>query len=146
MRIVVDTNIIFSALINDKGKIGELLLNKPGDIQFFSPDFLLEELEFHAEKTLKITGYSFEEYIQIKSFAIRNITFIDSFNVSPKNRELAYQMVKDVDEKDTSFLALTLEIDGVLWTGDKKLIKGLQNKNYDKTVTTAILYNKYFEL
>ena len=47
---------------------------------------------------------------------------------------------------DTSFLALNLEAGGVLWTGDKKLIKGLQNKKYQDVITTDVLYAQYFGL
>ena len=144
MKIVVDTNIVFSAIISDKGKIGELLLNKPLDLYFLSPIFLLDELNNHIGKILSITGYSEAEFQQIKFLAIRNIEFIDSKDISKQNWELSYQLLKDVDENDTSFLALNLEINGFLWTGDKKLIKGLENKNYNKTVTTDMLYAKYF--
>jgi len=144
VKIVVDTNIVFSAIISDKGKIGELLLNKPLDLYFLSPIFLLDELNNHIGKILSITGYSEAEFQQIKFLAIRNIEFIDSKDISKQNWELSYQLLKDVDENDTSFLALNLEINGFLWTGDKKLIKGLENKNYNKTVTTDMLYAKYF--
>jgi predicted nucleic acid-binding protein len=129
VNIVVDTNIVFSAIIYDKGKIGELLLNKPGGIHFLSPDFLLEELNNHTQKLLSLTGYSEIEYQQIKAFVTKNIEFIDSTKINKDCWHTSYQILKDIDEKDTSFLALNLELKGVLWTGDKKLIKGLQNKN-----------------
>ena len=145
MKLVVDTNIIFSAIISDKGKIGELLLNKPNDIHLFSPKFLLEELDVHVQKILSITRYSDFEYRQVKSFVIQHINFVNSESISKEHWSASYQLLKDVDEKDISFLALNLEIDGFLWTGDKKLIKGLQNNGYNKIVTTDALYTKYFE-
>lgn len=145
MKLVVDTNIIFSAIISDKGKIGELLLNKPGDLKFFTPIFLLEELDNHIGRILSITGYSKTEYEQIKSLVTRNIEFVNATKISKKNWDTAYQLLKDVDEDDIWFLALSLEIDGFLWTGDKKLIKGLSKNNYNKIFTTDMLYTKYFE-
>ena len=39
MKIVVDTNIIFSAILNTNGKIGDLLLNSDDVFQFYSPDY-----------------------------------------------------------------------------------------------------------
>jgi len=30
------------------------------------------------------------------------------------------------------FVALTLQADGYLWTGDRKLIKGLRTKGFDR--------------
>ncbi len=114
MKLVVDTNIVFSAIISDKGKIGELLLNKPGDIQFSSPLFLLEELDIHTEKILSITGYTITEYQQIKSLIVKHIEFIDSIKINKINWEKSYQILKNIDEKDVVFLALNLEINGFL--------------------------------
>lgn len=144
MKLVVDTNIVFSAIISDKGKIGELLLNKPNDIQFLAPYFLLDELDTHIEKLLSVTGYTLSEYQQIKSFIIKPIEFIALTKISKESWEKSYQLLNDIDEKDISFLALNLDINGQLWTGDKKLIRGLQSKYYDKIVTTDMLYTQYF--
>ncbi len=145
MKLIVDTNIVFSAIISDKGKIGELLLNKPGGLHFLSPLFLLNELENHAEKILSITGYSNAEYQQIKSFITRDIEFVHSKNISRRNWEISSELLSDIDKNDIPFLALSLEANCLLWTGDKKLIKGLQSKNYHKIITTDILFNKYFK-
>ena len=99
MKLVVDTNIVFSAIISDKGKIGELLLNKPNDLQFLSPAFLLEELHFHTKKILSVTGYSEPEYQQIKSLITKHIEFIDLKSISEENWETAYHLIKDIDER-----------------------------------------------
>ena len=48
----------------------------------------------------------------------------------------ACNLCKDIDETDTPRVALTLELDGLLWTGDKKLKDGLKKKGL----------NKFFEL
>jgi len=146
VNLVVDTNIVFSAIISDKGKIGELLLNKPGDLHFLSPLFLLEELDNHTDKLLSITGYSLAEYKQIKLFVTRHIEFVDVRDIHTENWETSYRLLANIDEMDTSFLALNLEAGGVLWTGDKKLIKGLQNKKYQDVITTDVLYAQYFGL
>jgi predicted nucleic acid-binding protein len=107
---------------------------------------LLEELDNHVDRILSITGYTESEYQQIKLFVTKNIQFIDSAAINKKDWEKSYQLLKDIDEMDTAFLALNLEINGLLWTGDKKLIKGLENKNYYKTVTTDVLYTQYLGL
>ncbi len=104
----------------------------------------MDELDNHIQKILFVTGYNDAEYQQIKFLVTRHIEFIDSNNISKENWETSYQLLRDIDENDTSFLALNLEISGLLWTGDKKLIKGLENKNYNKMVTTNTLYTKYF--
>jgi predicted nucleic acid-binding protein len=44
----------------------------------------------------------------------------------------AWELCKDVDEKDMMFVALALELDALLWTTDKKLATGLLAKGFDK--------------
>ena len=39
-------------------------------------------------------------------------------------------MCKEIDLKDISFVALALELDALLWTGDKKLKEGLENRHF----------------
>ncbi len=43
-------------------------------------------------------------------------------------------LTEDIDVKDVSFVALTVETGGVLWTGDKKLYKGLKERGFDEVV------------
>ena len=77
------------------------------------------------------------EYEQVKAYVIQHIEFIDSDNIAALNWEKAFDLLKGIDEKDTTFLALAMEIIGVLWTGDKKLINGLQHKKFDNIITTS---------
>jgi predicted nucleic acid-binding protein len=51
----------------------------------------------------------------------------------------AESLTKDVDFNDLLFVGLTLELKGRLWTGDKKLIRGITKKGFNKIVTTAEL-------
>ena len=50
-------------------------------------------------------------------------------------------MCKDVDETDTPFVALALELNIPLWSGDKKLVKGLKIKEFNKVLTTSDIKN-----
>jgi len=43
---------------------------------------------------------------------------------------------------DLPFVVLTEYLDGLLWSGDKKLINGLRAKGYEKCVTTQELSAK----
>lgn len=58
MKIVVDTNIIFSGLLSPNGKISDLLLNSSGKFDFYSPTYVLDELKVHRRKLLKISGFT----------------------------------------------------------------------------------------
>ncbi len=44
MRVVVDTNIVFSALMNADNMMGEILLNADDRFRFYAPELLVEEL------------------------------------------------------------------------------------------------------
>lgn len=145
MKVIVDTNIVFSAILSSRGKIGELLLNKPAEIQYFSPKFLLEELTIHTQKILDLTGLSEIEYQQVKTYVIQHITFVDNTEVSITNWHRSFYLLEGADEKDIPFLALALEVDGYLWTGDKKLVKALQLRHFDNIITTDMIYLKYFD-
>ncbi len=64
MKIVVDTNIVFSGILNSTGKIGKILIHSKSHFQFYSCSFLRIELLKHRVKLLKLTklnGESLEE-------------------------------------------------------------------------------------
>lgn len=44
----------------------------------------------------------------------------------------AYTLCKTIDENDTPHVALTLELDGLLWTSDRRLIRGLESVGFDR--------------
>lgn len=47
MRIIVDANIVFSAILNTNGKIGDILINGGKRFEFIAPDFLRYEIKSH---------------------------------------------------------------------------------------------------
>jgi len=50
MRILVDSNIAFSAILNSNSKIGTIILYPKTQLNFYSTHQLLEEIEAHKEK------------------------------------------------------------------------------------------------
>lgn len=136
MKIVVDTNIIFSAILNPNGTLGDILLNSFGKFDFFSPTFVLQELNNHKEKMLKISGYSESDLNFLQRNLFKKIDLIDIESVQTSTWHEAIQLVENIDEFDAPFIALALELKCALWTGDKKLIKGLNQKNVDWILTT----------
>jgi predicted nucleic acid-binding protein len=143
VTVVVDTNIVISAIISDKGKIGELLLFKPENLRFFSPKYLPDELDKHHKKVKAITDFSDTEYDQVRKLVRNGIEFFDIFEIENKNLEKGYKMASDIDPKGAIFLALCLEKNSGLWKGDKKLIKGLERIGYDNILTTSMLYAEF---
>ncbi len=55
MKIVIDTNIVFSAILNSQSSIGQILLYSDKTIRFYSPRFLQTEIQNHISKIKKYT-------------------------------------------------------------------------------------------
>ena len=55
MKIVVDTNIIFSSLLNSNGNIGNLLFNSEKYFEFYSCSYMTYEIQKHWERLRKIS-------------------------------------------------------------------------------------------
>ncbi|MGC1205590.1 MAG: PIN domain-containing protein [Flavobacteriaceae bacterium] len=139
MKIVVDTNIIFSGLLSPNGTISDLLLNSSNIFDFYSPTYLLDKLENHKKKLLKISGLSEKELDFLQRNLFKKVDLIDLESIRESTWEKAIELTKNVDEFDAPFIALALEMDSPLWTGDKKLIKGLNKKGVDWILTTEII-------
>jgi predicted nucleic acid-binding protein len=67
----------------------------------------------------------------MNSSGIRRIDFFDENVISVDALQKSWSLVKDVDPKDMLFVALTIEMNGLLWTGDGKLRSDLKAKGFD---------------
>ena len=137
MIIVADTNIIFSALLNSKGVIGELLFNSEGVFEFYSFNHMRYEIEKHWKKLLKISKLSEENLQESKFRVFSKIHFINEELIPEKFWLTAEKIVSDIDIDDSDFIALTKFLKGYLWTGDKELYKGLKSKNFKRVYNTT---------
>ncbi len=117
MKIVVDTNILFSALLSEHSKFRQLLMSS--DNQYYAPLEILEELFRHFDKLSKYTSSSPENLQSAILLLFSKINFIDQSIISNATFKKAYELCKEYYEKDTPFVALALELDTLYWTGDK---------------------------
>ncbi|HOT14446.1 MAG TPA: PIN domain-containing protein [Bacteroidales bacterium] len=140
MRIVVDTNIVFSALLSTNSYISQIILQPKTRLNFYSTERLIYEISSHRDKIISLTGYSNYDLDRMISLITSRIRFV---NISLIPKEIYYDcelLTKDVDVDDCEFVALTEHIRGKLWSGDKRLIRGLQKKKWIKFVNTDDLY------
>ncbi len=72
-----------------------------------------------------------EEILDIFYYLLKRIEFYNEDSISDESLKKAYELCKDIDEKDLLFVALTIELEGLLWTGDKELLKGLKRKGFE---------------
>ena len=136
MNIIVDTNIVFSAILNSNNKIGRILIAKNSKFKFYSCEYLKLELFKHQEKLLKLTNLNNEELFELQNFVLANITFINEKIIPNEIIDETTFLLKNIDPFDVPFVALATHLNAKLWTGDKKLYIPLQEQNYQNIITT----------
>ena len=139
MRIVVDTNIVFSAILNSNNKIARILLQPKSKVNFYSTEQLLGEIKEHREKIKKISDYSDVELDRVVELVTKRIRFINVRLISKDSYQIAEKLTQNIDIDDTEFIALTEHLKAKLWTGDKELQKGLKKKGWVKFISTEEL-------
>ncbi len=139
MKIVVDTNIIFSALVNTSGVIGDLLFNSDEFFEFYSCSYMRYEIDKHWDKLKRISKLSDIELNESRFFVFAKINFINEALIPEKTWIESEKMVEDIDIDDVDFLALTRHLEGFLWTGDKELYSGLKRIGFERVFYTAEL-------
>lgn len=128
--IIVDTNIIFSVFVTGRSSFADTLLRST--YRFFICELALVELFKHRDKIVEASRLSEEEIVRLYHILLRRISIYKEDLIAPENWRAAYHLCRDVDENDTPHVALTLELDGLLWTGDKMLREGLQRKGFER--------------
>jgi len=142
MRIVVDTNIAFSGILNSNSKISRIILQPRTKLNFYSTRQLLDEISDNWQKLKKISKYTDKQLIESVSILTSRIKFINPELIPVSIFKKAELLTYDSDIDDTEFVALTEHIKGRLWTGDIELKKGLQRHKWNKFITTSELYEQ----
>lgn len=139
MKIVVDTNIIFSTILRSNSTVGDLFLNSEKYFEFYSCYYMRYEIEKHWEKLKKISKLS-DEQLQVSFERIQTkLNFIDE-EIIPKKIWLdSAAITKEIDIDDTDFIALTKFLEATLWTGVKVLYNGLRKTGFTTLVNTSEL-------
>lgn len=117
MELVVDANILFSALIKDSHIRHYLLFSGHS---FYVPEFIFEEVYKHLSLIEKKSGLSskeirsiFDDIIMIAGIKI--IPFADFQAFADKAKEIC------PDPNDVHYFALALKLKCSIWSNDKKL-------------------------
>lgn len=139
MKIIVDTNIIFSVLLNTDGNISDVLFNSDGVFEFYSCSYMRHEIEKHWEKLKRISKLSEDELEESRFYVYSKIGFIDEALIPEKTWLAAEKIVENIDADDVDFIALTMHLKGFLWTRDKQLYRGLKKKSFKRVYNTKEL-------
>jgi predicted nucleic acid-binding protein len=77
VKIIVDTNIVFSGILNTDSQIGKILINSNNHWEFYSCDFLKVEIIKHRDKLLKLTKLNESELSELEILVTSNIKFLN---------------------------------------------------------------------
>jgi len=139
MKIVVDTNIIFSALLNSNYTIGNILFNSEDHFEFYSCGYMRHEIQKHWEKLKHVSKLSDQQLQTSYDLVLSKLTFINEGLIPVEIWISAEKITEQIDKDDIDFVALTKFLNAHLWTGDKVLYNGLKKRNFDKLLNTAEL-------
>lgn len=118
MRVVLDSNILFSALIKDS-TTRKKILEYEG--HFLFPEFIFQELEAHKEELREKSGMSIEEFYMLLELMLRKVEIVPTTKLLP-HRKKALEIVKEIDVNDALFIACALAYpESIIWSDDKKL-------------------------
>ena len=131
MKIVVDTNIIFSALLKEDNKYVDLIIKNEDNHDFYLVYFTIVELFKHKERIKKYSKLSENGILEILYELLKHINIINDDVISVSSWKQAMNLVHDVDVKDLPNVALTIELEGKLWTNDAELKDGLRAKGFN---------------
>jgi predicted nucleic acid-binding protein len=136
MRVVIDTNLLFSAIVKPDGRIAEIILNPLFKLELMGCYFSYIEIFKHKAKLLKLSKLEEVELLDVIYRVFKRINFVNESHISAELMQKAYSLTFDVDEKDTVFVAMSHYLGCKLWSGDVALRDGLRTKGYTEIITT----------
>jgi len=117
MQLVVDTNVLISALLV-KSKTYEIIVF--GDLELLVPEYSLEEIEKHKDELCKRMGVSRDEFNLALGLILSHVTVI------PRHYYHEFEtraMSISPDHTDFPFFALALAKQIPFWTNETRLKK-----------------------
>jgi predicted nucleic acid-binding protein len=142
-KVVVDSNIVFSALLNTNSRIGQILINGKNYFDFYSPEYVRFEIFNHKEKIKSIGKLMEDEFIETYGLILRNITILNHSLIPAEIYRNAELLCQDIDIDDAVFVAVSMFTKGLLWSGDMKLLNGLTRAGYKCLIKTDDLYQDF---
>jgi predicted nucleic acid-binding protein len=128
--VIVDANIAFKALVSQRGDLRDRL-DPSASAKFYTPGFLFVELFKHKTRLARATGLTEEELLEALHALVSRLEFVKKADVPLGLWMEAHRLCQGVDEQDTPYVAVTLHLDGRLWTEDTRLKQALRARGFD---------------
>ena len=129
--VVIDANRIFSELIAANHQLRRAFNSLP-KTRFICPKYVFVEIFKHKERIADASGLAEPELLSLLHSILERIEFIDEDSIRLGSWTEAWRLCRDVDENDTASVALALDQDAELWTGDRVLEVGLRKKGFTR--------------
>jgi predicted nucleic acid-binding protein len=114
MKFVLDSNIIFSALIK-KSTTRNIILSDVFELH--APEYIFSEITKHKELLLQKSKMNEEELDALLLLLQKHIRLVPKEKYN-ENMALAEDILKDIDITDSPFLALALALNCKIWSND----------------------------
>ena len=118
MNIVIDSNIIFSALIRPS-LTRKLIIDYEG--LFLCPSFVFIEYQRHKDYIIEKSRLAKQELDELMKHLRSNVLVVPNASLLPFKEE-AKSILKGIDNDDTMFFACALAYpNSIIWSNDKAL-------------------------
>ena len=114
MNVVIDTNVVMSALISDSAT-RELMRDMNDTL--VAPIRLEDEIDAHRDPIEAKSGLDESAVDESFDRLFEHVTLVPDADLEPY-REPAFDALGDVDQDDVIFLATALAVDGTIWSDD----------------------------
>lgn len=135
MRIVIDSNALFAALIKDS-TTRKIILEY--DSLFLFPEIIFEEVEKYKSDLLRKSGMDEKEFNKLLELILRKVVIVPTELLDPYYDE-SDKLAQSVESpEDQLFFSCALaHPDSVIWSNDKKL----RRQSKVKIITTQEMNN-----
>jgi predicted nucleic acid-binding protein len=118
VKIIIDSNILFSAIIKDS--IHRRLILEYDDF-FLFPAYLFVEMQKHKNLLVTKSKLSETDFNLLVGIFLQKIIMIPDVSIEEQIKK-AHDIVKNIDVDDKVFISCALAFPGsILWSNDKEL-------------------------
>jgi predicted nucleic acid-binding protein len=114
MEIVVDTNIMISALLKDN-LTRRILLLSPFDM--YTLACAHDEIQKHKEELIHKSKLNNEQFDYLIQLLFSKMNFVPAEDIEPF-KDSAITIMRDIDPDDSPFLALAMMLNAPIWSND----------------------------
>jgi predicted nucleic acid-binding protein len=130
MTYIVDANVLFSCLIGGNNRVLSLLET----YAVFTPDFAFAEIQEHQQTILQKTRLTPNLLKTFSNRLFKLVVTVPNMLISTQSYYQAFALCKDIDPKDTAYVALAIEFDHPLLTRDRVLATGLRARGFTQVL------------